>query len=60
MQEQTPFGNLAKLIRKRQAEEGNTPCFATSGSYECSNKGCCWHHECFDAAVDMRLSQGRT
>lgn len=55
MQEHTPFGLLAKLIRQRQAEEGNTPCFATEESCECSNKECCWHHECFDDAIDIRL-----
>jgi hypothetical protein len=57
MQEQTPLGVLTKLIRQRQAEEGNTPCFATAISYKCSDKECCWHHECFDEAVDMRLSE---
>jgi len=60
MNEDTPFGKLAKLIRHRQAAEGLTPCFATTESYECRNKQCCWHHECFDEAVDIRLNESCT
>lgn len=57
MQESTPYRKLVALIRQRQVAEGNSPCFASEDSYACSNKECCWSHECFDEAVDNRLSK---
>jgi len=55
MQEHTPFETLAKLIRQKQIEAGNTPCFATEESYQCAIKQCCWHHECFNEAIDTHV-----
>jgi hypothetical protein len=55
MKKLTPFGKLAHLIRQRQVEQGGSPCFATEISYDCLNKNCGWHYECFDEAIDLRL-----
>jgi hypothetical protein len=58
MEESTPFSVQSMLVRQIQVAEGNTPCFATTSSYNCSNnKECCWRHDCFDEALDIRLQK---
>ncbi|HLP96934.1 MAG TPA: hypothetical protein VK149_00675 [Sideroxyarcus sp.] len=45
------------LVRQMQAREGQAVCFATKISNECDNSECCWRHDCFDEALDLRLAQ---
>ncbi len=54
MDEKSVFSLQAQLIRKMQEADGHTVCFATKVSNECPDKGCCWRHDCFDEAKDVR------
>lgn len=45
-------GRLIKteLIRKIQAAEGNSNCYATAHHASCDQHRCLWRDDCFDAA----------
>ena len=36
----------AELIRTIQREEGNSSCFQTGVSDQCSQENCCWREDC--------------
>lgn len=55
MEDNAPFSIQSMLIRQMQVEDGHTPCFATTASNQCADKKCCWRHDCFDEALDIRL-----
>lgn len=38
--------NKAGLVRTIQSEEGNTSCFQTGVSVQCSQENCCWREDC--------------
>lgn len=52
MDESGWFNRHAKLIRQRQAEEGQRVCFATEPGDECSEIKCRLRHDCFGDFLD--------
>jgi len=42
------FSLQAEIIRQIQANDGQTPCYATSAVNYCDKKECGWRHDCFD------------
>lgn len=42
------FSIQAEIIRQIQVNDGQTPCYATPASNQCSKKECGWRHDCFD------------
>lgn len=52
--EAKPFSLQAEIIRQIQANDGQTPCYATSASNQCDKKECGWRHDCFDEAREIQ------
>ena len=38
--------NKTDLIRSIQSEEGNSSCFRTDASRQCTQESCCWRDDC--------------
>lgn len=44
----------AEIIRQIQANDGQTPCYATSAIHQCDKKECGWRHDCFDEVHEYK------
>lgn len=58
METKTSFSLQARLIRQMQEDEGQTVCYASPDAMSsCTNKNCCWRHDCFEETADQACTE---